>query len=184
MPVLQDLLHKLEVGGGMRYFRVGFAVLGVVLLMASITCARTETWGRRKRWTRRNWPQYRPGQGLHDSVHPPFEHAPLKKRATQRAGALAADGVADPAQIRGMHPDISNPPVYPLVLAGLMKVCRFDYTIATTKPFWSNAGRFWRYKPDFAIALLNQFLFLAAIALVFFLARHLFDPAVAWLGPV
>ena len=33
MPFLQDLLHKLEVGGGMRYLRVGLAVLAVVLLI-------------------------------------------------------------------------------------------------------------------------------------------------------
>ena len=81
-----------------------------------------------------------------------------------------------------MHPDLANPPVYPVVLAGLMKVLPFDYTISTTKPFWSNDGRFWRFQPDFLIALFNQLLFLAVIALVFFLARRLFDPGVAWLS--
>ena len=81
-----------------------------------------------------------------------------------------------------MHPDLANPPVYPVVLAGLMKVFRFDYTISTSKSFWSNGGRFWRFKPDFSIALFNQLLFLAGITLVFFLARRLFDPAVAWLS--
>jgi 4-amino-4-deoxy-L-arabinose transferase-like glycosyltransferase len=63
-----------------------------------------------------------------------------------------------------------------------MKVLPFDYTITTTKPFWSNGGRFWRFKPDFMIAVFNQLLFLAVITLVFFLARRLFDPAVAWLS--
>ena len=33
MPFLQDVLHKLGKGGGMRYFRVGFALLAVVLLI-------------------------------------------------------------------------------------------------------------------------------------------------------
>ena len=33
MPLRQELLHKLEAGGGLRYFRVGLAVLlGVVLI--------------------------------------------------------------------------------------------------------------------------------------------------------
>ena len=63
-----------------------------------------------------------------------------------------------------------------------MKVLPFDYTIPTAKPFWSNGGRFWRFEPDFLIALFNQLLFLAVIALVFFLARRLFDPGVAWLS--
>ena len=81
-----------------------------------------------------------------------------------------------------MHPDLANPPVYPVVLAALMKVLPFNYTISTTKPFWSSGGRFWRFEPEFLIALFNQLLFLAAIALVFFLARRLFDPGVAWLS--
>src|ERR1035441_9537681 len=33
MPFLQELLHKIEVGGGKRYFRIGFAVLAVVVLL-------------------------------------------------------------------------------------------------------------------------------------------------------
>jgi len=88
--------------------------------------------------------------------------------------------VADLAQLRNMHPDLANPPVYPVLLAGLMKVLPFDYTITTTKPFWSNAGRFWRFQPDFIIAAFNQLLFLTVITLVFFLARRLFDPG--WPG--
>ena len=32
VPFLQDILHRLEVGGGSRFFRVGLAVLAVVLL--------------------------------------------------------------------------------------------------------------------------------------------------------
>src|ERR1035437_8305937 len=74
-----------------------------------------------------------------------------------------------------MHPDVSNSPVCPAVLAGLMKVQPFNYTISSTKSFS-------RFKPDFLIALFNQLLFLAVIALVFLLARRLFDPGVAWLS--
>ena len=36
-------------------------------------------------------------------------------------------GDKDPARLNGNHPDISNPPVYPVVLAGLMKVLPFHY---------------------------------------------------------
>ena len=80
-----------------------------------------------------------------------------------------------------MHPDLANPPVYPVVLAGLMKVLPFRYETSNTTPFWSNGGKFWRYQPEFLIALFNQLLFLGLIALVFLLARQLFDSGAAWL---
>jgi hypothetical protein len=41
----------------------------------------------------------------------------------QKLGPPPADTRADYAQVRNvMHPDVSNPPVYPVVLAGWMKV--------------------------------------------------------------
>src|SRR5208283_3039242 len=62
----------------------------------------------------------------------------------------------------------------------------FHYQVDITHPFWSVgiSGRriFYRYEPDFLIALFNQVLLLALIALVFFLARRLFDRGVAWLS--
>ena len=80
---------------------------------------------------------------------------------------------------------LANPPVYPVVLAGLMKVLPFDFTIsAKARPFWSNGDRFWRYQPDFLIALFNQLLFFIVIVLLFFLARRLFDSEVAWLSAI
>ena len=33
MPLIQDLLHKLEVGGGMRYLRMGLATMTILLLI-------------------------------------------------------------------------------------------------------------------------------------------------------
>jgi len=72
--------------------------------------------------------------------------------------------------------------VYPLVLAGLMKVLPFHYPIELKKPFWSDNSRFWRHQPDFQIAMFNQILLLVVVALTFFLARKLFDVNVAWLS--
>ncbi len=54
------------------------------------------------------------------------------------------------------HPDLANPPVYPLVLAGLMKVLPFHYGIDLKHSFWTDNGRFARYEPDFLIAVFNQ----------------------------
>ncbi len=72
------------------------------------------------------------------------------------------------------HPDLANAPVYPVLLAGLLKVMPFDYEIG--------GGRFTVYKPDLWIAMFNQALLLAAVLQVFFLARRWFDPGVAWVS--
>jgi hypothetical protein len=183
MPILQDLVHKLEVGGGMRYLRVGLVLLGVVLLTVGYNWRAFRNFGTQEAMDgaqlARNIAQ---GNGYTTLFIRPFSTYLLKKRNKAREGAPAVGTVADLGRLRGMHPDLANPPVYPVVLAGLMKVLPFDYTIVTTKPFWSNGGHFWRFKPDFMIAVFNQLLFLVVITLVFFLARRLFDPTVAWLS--
>jgi 4-amino-4-deoxy-L-arabinose transferase-like glycosyltransferase len=100
----------------------------------------------------------------------------------KHAGAPATTN-ADFAQINyNPHPDLANPPVYPIMLAGLMKVLPFHYPVELKKPFWSENSRFQRYQPDFLIAMFNEILLLVAVALTFFLARKLFDANVAWLS--
>jgi hypothetical protein len=183
MPFLQDVVHKLEVGGGMRFVRVGLVLLAVVLLTVGYNWRGFKNMATQEAMDSaqlaRNIAE---GKGYTTLFIRPFSIHLLKKHSLERGQAPKVGEVADSAQLRGMHPDLANPPVYPVVLAGLIKVLRPDYTVSTTKPFWSYNGRFWRHKPDFAIALFNQFLFLVAIALVFLLARRLFEPTVAWLS--
>ena len=81
-----------------------------------------------------------------------------------------------------MHPDLANPPVYPVVLAGLMKILPFNYTVSTTNRSGATTASFGVSSPTFLISLFNELLLLASITLVFFLARRLFDPVVAWLS--
>jgi len=97
----------------------------------------------------------------------------------------------DPARLNGNHPDISNPPVYPVVLAGLMKVLPFQFDTSAKGALWSTPDpdspggrRGIRYQPDFLITFFNQFLFLVMLLLVFFWARRLFDFPVALLSVV
>ncbi len=94
------------------------------------------------------------------------------------------NAVTDFAQIQSAHPDLANPPMYPLLLAGLMKVLPFDYKVNLKKPFWTNNGSFWRYQPDFFIAIFNELLLLVTVVLTFYLAKNLFDSNVAWLSAV
>jgi hypothetical protein len=69
-------------------------------------------------------------------------------------------------------PDITNPPVYPTMLAGLMKAVPMNFT----------ARQYWSYQPERWIAVFNQALFFVAIVLLFRLARNLFDDRVGWLS--
>jgi hypothetical protein len=189
MPFLQDLVHKLEVGGGMRYLRVGLAVLAILVLTAGYNVRAFRNMGTQEAMDAaqlaRNIAQ---GKGYTTLFIRPFSIYLVKQRNQETQGAPAAGKASDPAKLRGMHPDLANPPVYPVVLAALMKVLPFKYEVDLTHPFWSELSRvpgkrsFYRYEPDFLIALFNQLLFLAVIVLVFFLARRLFDPGVAWLS--
>ncbi|MCU0782493.1 MAG: glycosyltransferase family 39 protein [Verrucomicrobia bacterium] len=185
MPFLQDVIHKIEVGSGMRYLKVSLACLAVVMLMVGY-----------------NWRSYRnfstqeamdaaqvgrnlaEGNGYTTQFVRPFSLYLVKKRSEARFGVVPPDKNADYAHIRGRHPDLANPPGYPCVLAALMKVLPFKWVIGPPKPFWSQNGRFWRYEPDFLISLFNEVIFFAVILLTFLLARRLFDPGVAWLSGI
>ena len=150
MPFLQDLVHKLEVGGGMRYLRVGLAVLAVVLLVVGYNWRGFKNMATQEAMDAaqlaRNIAQ---GKGYTTLFIRPFSMHLVKNRTLERQGPPEVGKVADLAQIKGMHPDLANPPVYPVVLAGLMKVLPFNYTISTTHAFWSKNGRFWRYPAGF-----------------------------------
>jgi hypothetical protein len=166
VPFIQDLLHKLEVGGGMRYSRLVLAVLAIVLLVGGYNLRAFRNMSAPEAMDAaqlaRNIAQ---GKGYTTLFVRPFSMFLVKKHNLEKQG---------------------NPPGYPVVLAALMKILPFKYEADTTHAFWStlNLGKrvFYRYEPDFLIALFNELLFLAVIALVFFLARRLFDPGVAWLS--
>lgn len=110
---------------------------------------------------------------------------PLSIYLVRQKGAETSD--KDPARLNAGHPDISNPPAYPIILAGLMKVLPFHYDPGLKGSFWSEPDsnsvtgrRGLRYQPDFLIAVFNQVLFVAIILSAFFWARWLFDRWVAW----
>jgi hypothetical protein len=88
---------------------------------------------------------------------------------------------ADPAMLNAPHPDLANPPLYPLLLAGWMKIYTKVFPTDPDHRFWRYDGGPRRDPHDFFVSLFNQFLFLCALALTFFLARRLFDVATAWL---
>ena len=66
------------------------------------------------------------GKGYTTLFIRPFSLHLVKKRSEAKLGPQPSNSHADYTQIKGMHPDLANPPVYPCLLAGLMKVLPFN----------------------------------------------------------
>ena len=58
------------------------------------------------------------GKGYTTLFIRPFSMYLVKKHNLETQGVPPVGKVADLAELRGMHPDLANPPVYPVVLAG------------------------------------------------------------------
>src|SRR6267142_5458536 len=180
MPILQEFIHKLEVAGGMRYLKIGLAVLAILGVIALYNIQSFKNMATQEAMDSaqlaRNIAE---GKGYTTSFVRPFSMY-LFKRHNEMAPNAVDKRLADLTEIKNLQPDLSNPPVYPIVLAGLMKVLPFDYVIsAKPKIFWSSKGEFWRYQPDFLISVFNQLLFSGAIVAFYYLAKRFFDARVA-----
>jgi 4-amino-4-deoxy-L-arabinose transferase-like glycosyltransferase len=181
MPILQESIHKLEVAGGMRYLKIGLAALVVIAVIVLYNIQSFKNMGTQEAMDSaqlaRNIAE---GKGYKTLFVRPLSMYVFKKHNEMKANAVDKR-LAELTEIKTLHPDISNPPVYPIVLAGLMKVLPFHYSLsANPKIFWSSRGEFWRYQPDFLISVFNQLLFFGAIVAFFFLAKRFFDARVAW----
>src|SRR5208337_2755601 len=181
---IQRLIHLTEVGSAARYLRfivLGLAILGLAFLYdlrAYRNLATQEAMDSAQ--LARNLAD---GKGYTTLFIRPFSLYLLQTNNYSKYASVPGNTNLDFARIKTTpHPDIANPPVYPVVLAGLMKVLPFHYPVELKKPFWSNNSRFWRYQPDFLITLFNEVLLLVTAGLTFFLVRRLFDTSVAWLS--
>lgn len=75
------------------------------------------------------------------------------------------------------HPDLENPPVYPALLAGVMKVLPAEKRLALPDDEFNR-----RPFAEMIISALNLGLFAAATLLLFRLGRTLFNPGIGWLA--
>ena len=125
------------------------------------------------------------GRGYSTMFVRPFSMYLVKQNNQGKPVTAENSGLGQPTRIRDDHPDLANAPVYPVMLAALMKVLPFEFPVpAKPKPFWSFSGQFYRYQPDFLISMFNQLLFFALILLVYFLVRRAFDGPTAILSAV
>jgi hypothetical protein len=182
MDFLQRLIHRLEVGSGSRYVRIALSVL-VLLAVAvgydwrAFRNISTQE-GMDAAQVARNLAQ---GKGYTTLFIRPLSIYLLSRQQRETQVVPQPGPQLDQAQLKGMHPDIANPPLYPVLLAGLIKALPFQFVIPETpRPFWSRDSRFWRHQPDFVIAVFNQVLFFVVLLLVFLLAQRLFDRKLAW----
>jgi hypothetical protein len=182
IEIIQNLIHKLEVGVGRQFFRAAALLLAIVALAMcyDVHAYRNLTTleGMDAAQLARNISE---GKGYTTLFIRPLSLALVQKHNEAGQPDLTNTN-SDFARLNTAHPDLANPPVYPVLLAGLMKVRPFHYAVDLKKPFWSDNGAFSRYQPDFLIAVFNQFLLVTAVVLTFFLARKLFDAGVAWLS--
>jgi hypothetical protein len=182
---IQYLIHKLEVAAVQRFFQITALLLAIVGLglLHDVHAYRNLSTpeGMDAAQLARNIAE---GKGYTTLFIRPLSLYLVQRHNESGAAVALTNADFDFARIKTAHPDLANPPVYPVLLAGLMKVLPFHYNVDLKKPFWSDNGKFSRYQPDFLIAIFNQVFFLVAIALTFFLARKLFDAGVAWLSAI
>lgn len=188
MEKIQAAIHQLDVGGGQRFLRYVALALAIVLVVLRYDFHAYKNMGTQEGMDAAQLAHnLADGKGYTTQCIRPFDLYLVQSR-NQAANATFSTNAALPdfARIQGdAHPDISNPPVYPVMLAALMKILPFHYAVQTGKSFWADDdGKFAIYQPDFLIALFNQLLLFAAILQTFFIARKLFDAPVAWLSAI
>lgn len=181
---IQRLIYLMEVGGGSRWLKflpLAVAVLGLAVLYdLRVYRGFSSAEAMDAAQVARNLAE---GNGYSTDFIRPFSLYLVKKHNQKDpAKEISQTNVVDAAQIKGPHPDLANPPVYPVLLASLMKTLTPDWKVQTSKPFWSEGGNFRRYEPEFRIAILNQLLLLTVVALTFLIAKKLFDAPAAWLA--
>lgn len=168
MPRTQELIHSLESGLLGRLVRLAALFLGVITMavvfdLREYQNLRTED-AMDSAQLARNLAE---GRGFTTRYVRPLS-----------MGVLMRHSPAKDPQIKTEHPDIAQAPLYPLVLAGFMKIPGlFNHEMASPKE-----GFFRRHQPDLLITLINQGLYFVGIALTWFLARRLFDDKVAFLA--
>jgi hypothetical protein len=163
---LQEWIHKIEEGEGTKYVRLAFAFLALLGLTALWHLREARNFSAIEAMDSaqiaRNIAR---GQGFTTQFIRPLSIALLE----QHNGP-------SPKYLREAHPDLANAPVYPLLLAGFMKILPFHWTM--------EGARFWRFQPEVIIGWFNQLLFFASLFLLFRLTQRLFDRTVASLAVV
>jgi hypothetical protein len=165
MPGLQEWIHRFEEGEGVRVVKVVAAILGIIALAAIYDVRRFKNFAAPEAMDAAQLARnLSAGKGFTTDCVRPLSMFLVQKHRKDES-ALLKQG----------HPDLTNPPLYPLLLAGAMKLLPFNY-LATS----SQQPR--PYQPDLLIGVMNQGVLILVAWLLFLLAKRLFDPVVGWLS--
>jgi len=168
MKSTQELIHWLEQGAGARWLRAG--AVGVAALLLSATYAWKQFHGLPAEFTLQQADlarQVATGQGFTTLVNHP-----------QTAAVLAERGRAfRPAQA---YPELHHAPLYPLALAAVFAV--LPDALWESRPANPGGWTLDGWGPDYVVLAVNLGLFWLAVALVWRLARRLFDARAAWVA--
>ena len=147
--MIQSWIHRIEEGGGLRYLKYALiALVGATLILGynlrgfkNMANAEAMDAAQLARNIAEN-------KGYTTLFVRPFSLFLLQRADADKNGPAPLGDTRDRGQIRGMHPDLANAPVYPVVLAGLMKASpKFKYQQAGTVSIWNRGGSFWH--PNF-----------------------------------
>lgn len=163
---LQEWIYHWEEGGGAKVLKMAAGVLAFVAVAALFDALAYESFSSEEAMeTAQLARNLSRGKGYTTETIRPLSIYLLRQQA---APGQAAGVLSKPV------PDLSTPPAYPVLLAGLMAVLPFNFV----------ASQDWYYAPERWIAVFNQVLFFVAVLLLFQIARRLFDARVAWLSAV
>ena len=161
---LQEWIHRLEVGGGTKYVRWLTVVVGFIAVAAiyDLFCFRHFA----------SPEAMDSAQLAHNIAHgrgyTTFCVRPFSMKLTR-------DRRADQSTLlKEGHRDLSNAPLYPLILAPLLRVTPDPGELTAIR------GGFSVYLPEMVIAFFNQLLFGLGALLLFRLALAWFNSTVAW----
>ncbi|MBI3870956.1 MAG: glycosyltransferase family 39 protein [Verrucomicrobia bacterium] len=157
---VQELIHNFEVGAGRKIFAIVVAVvllIGLAIFFDTFFYRNLTTpEGMESAQLARNIAE---GKGYVTGLMRPLDIRLLQK--TEKPADLRVKDAT--------IPDLQNPPLYPVILAGWLKLLPWTYRIQ------GDANTFTRYNPDLWITVLHQVFLLWAIYLIYSLGARLFD---------
>ncbi len=167
MP-LQESIHRWTAGGAARRLNLAVVFLGVIGLAVWYHLAAFKNLstieGLDAAQLARNIAD---GRGYTTGFIRPFSMSLLRQHHFDPAAYAPPDTP---------HPDLANAPLYPVLLAGALRLMPFPYPdVAGDKSTTA-------YAPDRWVAGFNQLLFIVVVIQVFRLGSRLFDPRVGWLS--
>ncbi len=171
--VLQEWIHQVEVGSVSRWVR---ALTGVMLLLMVAAAYDYKQFRNMSRPEAMDAAQVARSLARGEGFGTRFIR-PLSIHLLERHVRSRALGASDVARLEGQHPDLANPPVYPLVLSGLLWLAPGESSAGPGAAFLIAGG-------DLRIAFLNQALLGVLMVLVYGLGRRLFDGLVGFLAAV